>query len=277
MRSYQQVGGLGTPFFGSPTAYRRGSSSAGGGGGGTGAGSGLLEYLRRVVDPNQMDFDAAFEDILMLCSSHPQRMYKMASYRKHTKNHWARDDPALAVVQIAFLVASSLAYALAFHVRGGPVRYLLLALRAILFDWLVVGLVVATACRWVANRYLLQQRSHSVEQEVEWRYAFDIHCNAFLPFFLLTSVLHYFFLPLLLRPSLMALIASNALFAIAFALYFYVTHLGYRALPFLHRTQVFLYPSSLAVVLFFLFLVLGMLGEPYRFQATRVIAQVYYR
>jgi hypothetical protein len=57
-------------------------------------------------------------DILMLCSSNPQRMYKMASYRKHTKNHWARDDPALAVVQIGFLVAVSVAYALAFQVRA---------------------------------------------------------------------------------------------------------------------------------------------------------------
>jgi hypothetical protein len=144
-------------------------------------------------------------------------------------------------------------------------------------DWLAVGLIVATACRWVANRYLLQQRSHSVEQEVEWRYAFDIHCNAFLPYFLLTSVAHYFFLPLLLSSSLMALIASNMLFAVGFALYFYITHLGYRALPFLQRTEVFLYPSSLAVVLFFVLLIFGMLGEPYRVSATRVMAHFYYR
>lgn len=25
----------------------------------------------------------------------------MASYRKHTKNHWARDDPAFAVVEVS--------------------------------------------------------------------------------------------------------------------------------------------------------------------------------
>ena len=70
----------------------------------------------------------------------------------------------------------------------------------------------------------------------------------------------------------MALIASNMLFAVGFALYFYITHLGYRALPFLQRTEVFLYPSSLAVVLFFLLLIFGMLGEPYRVSATRVMA-----
>lgn len=157
---------------------------------------------------------------------------------------------------------------------------------------------------------------------MEWRYAFDIHCNAFLPFFLLASVLHYFLLPLLLPPSLVALILSNGLFAVAFALYFYITHLGYRgpcvcgvflppslssthpnqsidprakanpptpnthtpldprrctALPFLHKTEVFLYPSGLALVLFVLFLLVGLLGEPYRISATRVMAAWYFR
>lgn len=67
-----------------------------------------------------------------------------------------------------------------------------------------------------------------MEQEVEWRYAFDIHCNAFLPFFLLASVLHYFLLPFLLSPTLPALVVSNAVFGLALALYFYITHLGYR-------------------------------------------------
>jgi UNC-50 family len=40
--------------------------------------------------------------------------------------------------------------------------------------------------------------THSVEQEVEWRYAFDIHTNAFLPFFLVSSVLQYILLPILM-------------------------------------------------------------------------------
>lgn len=66
--------GYGTPIssgYGSP--YRRGSSSAGYAG--RGGPLGLGEFLRRVVDYRQMDFEAAFEDITMLCSSNPQRMY----------------------------------------------------------------------------------------------------------------------------------------------------------------------------------------------------------
>lgn len=139
---------------------------------------------------------------------------------------------------------------------------------------------------------------------MEWRYAFDIHCNAFLPFFLLASVLHYFLLPFLLAPSLPALIVSNALYALALALYFYITHLGYRgkrrpqvsplahppihptqphptpnttALPFLHKTEVFLYPSGLALVLFVLLLLVGLLGEPYRYSATLLMDRLYFR
>lgn len=38
-------------------------------------------------------------------------------------------------------------------------------------------------CRWIANSRLLQHRSHSVEQEVEWMYALDIHSNSFFPLF----------------------------------------------------------------------------------------------
>lgn len=41
----------------------------------------------------------------------------------------------------------------------------------------------------LANRYLRQYHSHSVEQEVEWLYAFDVHVNAFSCSFMLTYVL----------------------------------------------------------------------------------------
>ncbi len=42
---------------------------------------------------------------------------------------------------------------------------------------------------YLANKYLRQYHSHSVEQEVEWSYAFDVHINAFSCSFMLTYVL----------------------------------------------------------------------------------------
>lgn len=41
----------------------------------------------------------------------------------------------------------------------------------------------------VANKYMRHYHSHSVEQDVEWLYCFDVHSNAFFCSFLLTYVL----------------------------------------------------------------------------------------
>lgn len=71
--------------------------------------SALPEYLARVADYRQMDLDATFYQMVTLCAQ-PSKVYKSAYYRKQTKNRWARDDPAFAVIQLLFLL-----------VRGPPV------------------------------------------------------------------------------------------------------------------------------------------------------------
>lgn len=73
-----------------------------------------------------------------------------------------------------------------------------------------------------------QYNSHSVEQEVEWLYAFDVHANAFFCSFMVTYVLQYFLLPILLSRAIIPCILSNTLYAAASIWYFYITHLGYR-------------------------------------------------
>ena len=36
---------------------------------------------------------------------------------------------------------------------------------------------------------------HTIDQRVEWLYAFDVHCNAYFPMFLALYVLQYFLSP----------------------------------------------------------------------------------
>jgi hypothetical protein len=83
-----------------------------------------------------------------------------------------------------------------------------------------------------------------------------------------------FLLPLVLGPSLLSLGVSNTLFAMAFGWYFYITHLGYRALPFLSNTEVFLFP--IAAVLFVY--VFNYVGYPFGlgFNASRIMAYIYF-
>jgi len=141
-----------------------------------------MQYLQRLTDVRQMDIQSALDQMKTLLSTRPQVVYKTAYYRKQTKNHWARDDPAFVALQAVFLVISSIAYSVAFRIKvPGAISFLL---ATVVWNWLGMGMLIATASREIANRYLtVTQSSSHVRQQVEWLYAFDIHCNSFFPVF----------------------------------------------------------------------------------------------
>lgn len=60
-------------------------------------------------------------------------------------------------------------------------------------DPILIDIVVLPS--HLANKYLRQYHSHSVEQEVEWLYAFDVHANAFFCSYLVTYVLQVSSIP----------------------------------------------------------------------------------
>merc|ERR1711862_519439 len=99
-------------------------------------------------------------------------------------------------------------------------------------------------------------------------YAFDIHCNSYVPFFMLAYIAQFCLLPVLNSESATAAFFANMLYALAFSAYFYVTHLGYRALPFLTRTEFYLYPMVTVFVLFAVSIALLPFGV--KINATRV-------
>ena len=93
---------------------------------------------------------------------------------------------------------------------------------------------------------------------VDCRYAFDVHCNAFFPLFLLLHVVQFLLLPLLLRASFLATLLSNTLYLGAFSAYHYLTFLGYSELPFLRRCECFVYPIAPLALLYVLSLPLNL-------------------
>lgn len=140
------------------------------------------------------------------------------------------------------MAVSALGYAMAFHKRmGGFLRGILYA---VIVDFGLVGVLIATVGWYFANQYLLVDSpgSHTTEQRVEWLYAFDVHCNSFFPLFMLLYVVQYFLLLVFMREGFVFTILANSIYALAFSYYLYVTFLGYDALPFLQNTTVFLYP-----------------------------------
>jgi len=208
----------------------------------------LPEYIRRMINYPQMDLEYTFWQMVYLCIS-PSKVYRATSWHKQTKNQWARDDPAFVAIMILFLAIGSLAYAVAFQ-EGSVVGLLRIMFSTILIDFLLVGFTISTICWFISNRFLVVQTIHSAEQRVEWLYSFDIHCNSFFPFFLITYTVQYALLPLLLQPGFFATFLSNTMYLAAFGVYFYNTFLGYNVLPFLDKTVCFLYPVGVLAVVY---------------------------
>lgn len=229
----------------------------------------LWLYFRRLLKPTQMDFQYAFWTMIQLAKS-PKTAYKHTSYHKQTKNQWARDDPAFVVIQSALLAVVAFIYAAFFSPAWS--RTLSAALSAVIFDYLTVGSIIATAGWILANNYLKRRHSHNshaVDQSVEWMYAFDIHCNAYFPMFLILHVLQLFLIPILTRQSIVASLVSCFIYFLGMSYYLYVSFLGYSTLPFLEQTEVFLYPIGLLGVLLPFAVLLGV-------NPTRIMMRFYF-
>eukprot|EP00879_Flechtneria_rotunda_P032516 GHRR01035733.1.p1 GENE.GHRR01035733.1~~GHRR01035733.1.p1 ORF type:complete len:176 (+),score=30.00 GHRR01035733.1:30-530(+) len=127
---------------------------------------------------------------------------------------------------------------------------LLTIVSAVVVDCLLLGIAIATAGWLIANRFLRKKNlpQHQVEQHLEWLYAFDVHCNSYLPLFLLLYVLQFLVSPFLLWKSFLSATLSCVLYAVSLSYYHYLNFLGYSALPFLERTEVFLWPIGLIVL-----------------------------
>jgi ABC-type anion transport system duplicated permease subunit len=87
--------------------------------------------------------------MLQLCVS-PKTAYRHTSYQKQTKNQWARDDPAFAVVCCLLLAAAAAAYCATY---GHSLWHSLLSIvSAVVVDFLVIGLAISSTCWCVHAR-----------------------------------------------------------------------------------------------------------------------------
>lgn len=205
----------------------------------------IPEFFRRVGHHDQMEIDSALSQMWSLLTS-PSAVFKISKARKMTKNHYYRDDPGFLIVQFLFLAATTVAFGLA--VGASIITILYNILYQIGIDYITVGALLATATWSIANKLLMTPgHLHEVRRDVEWQYAFDIHCNSYFPYFMLTHVFHFIILPLLVKDLFFAQFLANCLYGAGFCCYFFVTFRGYLELPMLSRQQVFLYPIVVVV------------------------------
>eukprot|EP00039_Didymoeca_costata_P007325 m.98568 g.98568 ORF g.98568 m.98568 type:complete len:252 (-) comp13641_c0_seq1:5443-6198(-) len=213
------------------------------------------KYFRRLLNFRQMDFEFALWQMLYLVVS-PNKVYRNAHYQKTHKNQYARDDPAFVVLLAAFLLASSIICAIVFGLSFG--QFILFFLWVVFIDCIMVGCIIASCLWWISNSFLRTKQPFAVEEDVEWAYAFDVHCNAFFPLVLILHVLQLFLIGIINHEWFFSALMADSLWMIALCYYFYITFLGYSALPFLNRTTVvlFLFPILLVVATYVVALLL---------------------
>ena len=169
----------------------------------------------------------------------PAQVSKLTLHRKQTKNSWARDDPAVALVLLALLAVVAVAYGAAYR-ASSPLAYAALVAQA-WAAFLGGGALAATATWAWANRHCRAGAAapHSVEQAVEWLFAWDVHCNAFVPVLLLVYVANFLLLPLTMSgDGLVPCLVGNALYTAAAGHYLYITFQGFVVLPFLQPEKL---------------------------------------
>jgi len=203
------------------------------------------KYWRRLLNFRQMDFEFALWQMLYLVIS-PNKVYRNAHFQKTHKNQYARDDPAFVVLLAAFLCLSSILAAIVFGLSFAS--FVGFLLWVVLVDCIAVGCVIATALWWISNNFLRTSQPFAVDENVEWAYAFDVHCNAFFPLLLVLHVLQLFLIGIINKDWFVSALLGDSLWLVALSYYFYITFLGYSALPFLNRTTVVLFLCPIMLV-----------------------------
>ncbi|WVR04649.1 hypothetical protein IAU60_001660 [Kwoniella sp. DSM 27419] len=203
---------------------------------------GLPLALRRLTKFRSMDFELAFWQLTYLVVA-PRRVYKQTYHHKQTKNQWARDDPAMLLLIAGCLVATGTAWSILY--RQTPSSTLTSILLLLFRDFLLTSLFVAFIFYNLANRLLLAPsvpHSSLSDNRVEYAYAFDVAVNSFFPAFLTLGVGLLPLAAVVVRDNWVCLWVGNTLFLIAGVQYIYITYLGYVALPFVARSELFLSP-----------------------------------
>lgn len=222
-------------------------------------------FFKRLSNFNQIDFEYAFWEMFYLCVS-PQRVYRNIYYHRQTKNQWARDDPAFVILLSFILTVSAIAYGIVFKV--GFFGLIRLILWMVLVDFIIVGIIISTTLWYVSNKFFLDNGNHVVSQTVEWAYSFDIHCNSFFPMCLITYILQLIFWPVVTKDRWICIFLGNTFYFIAMSYYIFITYLGYKTLPFLKNTSIFIYPIA-GIAIFYLFSLLG-------FNITKSVLNMYF-
>lgn len=225
--------------------------------------SSKYKFFPRVLKLQHLEFDSAFQQILWTITD-PKRVFRHHKDRNAMRGYWARDDPAVLLIVLAFLAVSTVVYCL--WMRFPVLKFFVAWLWVIVGDGLVLGAIIATVMWVVSNTVFIRQTTQT--KAVEWAYCFDVHLNAFIPLAIFVYGIQAIFWPLMSSTNIVSVLVTNTLWLMILTCYMYVTFLGYTILPSSSNTMVLL-AACLPLGIIYIFFV------PFKLNAADIFSRVF--
>ena len=209
-------------------------------------------FVKRALSFANMDQESA---VWQLVNSYvnPSALRRFIVTHRHTKGKWSRDDPGFILIETAAIVGIAfLWYFLPLtHYNFSTLFRALLTFVG--FDFYIIGALFSVTIWFVLNRFWKAPSSfHTPEQDVEFRFCFDVFCNSFVAF--LVDIDFGFIIAQSLRSLtthwFVSIFLTNTLFAVAMIHFIILAVPCVLILPFINKFGIM--PFILPVVIFYL-------------------------
>ena len=192
----------------------------------------FIDYLKKIYHIRQIDYYLAYLNIIYCFK--PKELIEMSKMRKHLKNKYGRDDPGFLLLIIIYILISSISYSITFGIYNPFKIFNIFFIQTFVF-LITFGLIISMISKIIIDKYF---NNSTTNQNIEFIYAFDIHCNGFVPMYAFCSIIPFIFIGITSKDNFMIeTLFTNSSLCIGILYYSYVTFISYFSLPFVRKNK----------------------------------------
>ena len=192
----------------------------------------FIDYLKKIYHIRQIDYYLAYLNIIYCFK--PKELIEMSKMRKHLKNKYGRDDPGFLLLIIIYVLISSISYSITFGIYNPFKIFNIFFIQTFVF-LITFGLIISMISKIIIDKYF---NNSTTNQNIEFIYAFDIHCNGFVPMYTFCSIIPFIFIGITSKDNFMIeILFTNSSLCIGILYYSYVTFISYFSLPFVRKNK----------------------------------------
>jgi hypothetical protein len=137
-------------------------------------------FFRRVFALNNMDRESAVWQFTNMYFN-PSAVRRIIAQHKHAKGTWGRDDPAFLLIETGIMAGLALLWYILPFTPFSSMTLVRSLSTFVIFDFFILGLISSTLLWVLLNKWgKVALAAHRSDEDVEWRYCFDVFCNSFI-------------------------------------------------------------------------------------------------